>query len=226
MSDEDDIDSDIFSGDDMDKKKRLQIRFKRTPRTLTVEGDLGIITGNWREDDRKEVDGIKDVAKNILNDSEENSDDDDEYFHSFFTKELGSNYEEEALASIDLGDDEEELMSLFNIPGLGTEKDDADGIQDLIKDALEDEKLAKEEGIGEKGAETALRLIGFSDEQDSEKVYSLVQLLQPMILIAKSDPSLEFDERLLLTKEEADEIVPFLEKQFSEEFEEAGISLR
>jgi len=245
--DDDDVDVDDKDDDNsiLNSKKRknnqkLSIRFKRTPRTLTVEGDLSIITGNWKKDadGTKQFNELNDVAKNILGEigNTEDSKSDDDFFDSFFTKELGSNYEEIALANGELDEQADELMELFNIPGLGTETDDVDGVKGLFDDIFngKDQELAKMEeemdksnsNNGKETTETALRLVGFSDEGDDGKVYSLVQLLQPMILVAKNDPTMEFDERMLLTQEEADEIVPILEKQFEDEFQDAGISLR
>jgi hypothetical protein len=231
LADEDD-EEDISNSNNKDERQKLSIRFKRTPRTLTVEGDLSMITGNWKKDELNQVDEITDVAKGILDEIEKVTDskEDDEFFDSFFTKELGSNYKEAAFANREIDDKVDELMDLFNVPGLGMEQDDDVGIQDLMGDIFSgrDEELAKAMAKEEKDgdAETALRLIWFSDENDGGKVYSLVQLLQPMILVAKNDPSLELDERLLLTPEESEEIIPLLEQQFQEEFADAGISLK
>lgn len=231
LSDDDDDEEDGYDDDDdhdgntinRKKKQKLSIRFKRTPRTLTVEGDLGMITGNWKEDGKRQFEEIKDIASNILNESNEH--DDDDFFDSFFRKELGNDYEEKAIANGDIDEEQvQEFMDLFNIPGLGTEKDDDEGIDDFFKDIRMDEKIAIENGTGSVGGSTALRLIGFGGENDDSKIYSLVQLLQPMILIAKTDSSLEFDEKMLLTQEEADEIVPILEQQFKDEFE--GVTLK
>jgi hypothetical protein len=226
---EDEYDSDDdnhnYDGNTMNKRgtQKLSIRFKRTPRTLTVEGDLGMITGNWKEDGKRQFEEVKDVASDVLNDSNEHGD--DEFFDLFFSKELGSDYKEKAMANSDIDEEQvQELMDLFNVPGLGTEKDDDEGIDSIFKDIRMDEKIAVENGTESMGGSTALRLIGFGNENDDGKIYSLVQLLQPMILIAKTDSSLEFDEKMLLTQEEADEIVPILEKQFKDEFE--GVTLK
>ena len=224
LSDEDDV----YSDENDESRTRLRIRFKRTPRTLTVEGDLGLITGNWKEDERKEIDTIKKVGKEIVvNDmADENIiSADDDYFDSFFTNELGSDYEKQAMKNPDVVDETgDEIMKLFNVPGLGTGQGDVEGMQSILEDIVQDEKNANENGMLRKGAETALRLVGFSDEKDDGKVYSLVQLLQPMILVAKFDPTLDLDERLLLTQEESDEVIPILEEQFRTEFETAGLS--
>lgn len=224
--------SDLDENDDVSKvtggQKKLSIRFKRTPRALTVEGDLSMVTGNWKQDTNKQLEEVKDVVKELFQDSNDDTTiSDDDYFHNFFTKELGSNYREEALANTALDEQANEVMDLFNVPGLGTQKDDSEGIKELFDEILsdQDEKMPNEEVSGLSETETALRLVGFSDESDNGKVYSLVQLLQPMILVAKNHESLEFDERLLLTAEEAQEIVPVLEQQFKEQFQEAGIHL-
>ena len=224
--------SDLDENDDVNKvtggKQKLSIRFKRTPRALTVEGDLSMVTGNWKQDTNKQLEEVKDVVKELFQDSNDDvTISDDDYFHNFFTKELGSNYREEALANTALDEQANEVMDLFDIPGLGTQENDSEGIKELFDEILsdQDEKLPNEELSGLSETETALRLVGFSDDSDNGKVYSLVQLLQPMILVAKYHESLEFDERLLLTAEEAQEIVPVLEQQFKEQFQEAGIHL-
>lgn len=230
--DDEDIDADNNDNNNNNnsgsRKQKLRIRFKRTPRALTVEGDLSMVTGNWKQDTQKQVEEVKDVAKALFeNNKVASDDDDDEYFDNFFRNELGANFREEALANAGLDEQAKELMDLFSMPGLGTEQDNDEGIKEIFDEILDgqDDKLAKEELNGLSASETALRLVGFNDENDDGRVYSLVQLLQPMILVAKNHPSLEFDERLLLTEEEAQKIVPILEQQFKAEFEGAGIQI-
>jgi hypothetical protein len=72
------------------------------------------------------------------------------------------------------------------------------------------------------GTETALRLVGF--EGPDGKPYSLVKMLQPVILVAKDDDDLAPDQRFLLSKQEADQIIPILEQEFKAELAEAGLS--
>mmetsp|Transcript_25753 Transcript_25753/g.31742 ORF Transcript_25753/g.31742 Transcript_25753/m.31742 type:complete len:431 (+) Transcript_25753:136-1428(+) len=208
------------------------IRFKRTPRTLTVEGDLSTITGNWKNDENKKINEVTNIAKDILKEIEKNDDsiDDDSYFDDFFTKELGKNFKQDALNSWDednLDQEERELFDLFNVPGLGTEQNDDVGIKDLLQEVFDgqDELLAKEEEEkSNRQTEAGLRLVGFTDKNEG-KIYSLVQLLQPMILVGKIHPSLEMDQRMLLSQDEAEEIIPLLEKEFQEDFQKAGLKL-
>lgn len=210
-----------------DKYRDVQIRFKRTPRALTVEGDLKVVTGDWRADRAKKTATVQNVAGSILEELGKTDDgqSDDDYFDSFFKSELGENYKENILIeSEELDEEAKEMMELFTIPGLGSEQSDDEGIKDLLEDIFNgnDADLAS----SKRGAdiETALRLVGFKGED--EKMYSLVQLLQPMILVAKVDPSLDPDQRMLLSPEEAEVIVPKLELEFQKELEDAGLKLK
>ena len=114
----------------------------------------------------------------------------------------------------------DDLMAYFNVAGLGTEQNDEEGMKELL-----DEMISEIEGKGDDSSvnevETALRIVGFTGPDS--KPYSLVQLLQPMILVAKEDKDLEFDQRELLSSDEATRLVPQLEADFKEEFEKAGL---
>ena len=243
-----------------------QLVFKRTPRTLTVQGNLDEILGDWEH----EIDELKrtslpildltfpglyrsttssnmsssntgtiwidremneeDTPYNILQEIEREEDDpdDDEYFDSFFKKELGENYRREFLVSeLDNENDGidpelEELYKLFNIPGMGTQRNDENGIKNMIDDMVNgnDLELAKKE---EQQEEVALRLVGFTGPDG--KAYSLVKMIHPVILVAKEDNALEPYQRLLLSQREADVLIPQLEEKFQKEFEEAGFKL-
>jgi hypothetical protein len=192
--------------------------FQRTPRTLTVQGDLDRLIDGWKVQDTNPR--PSDVV-DILDDSEE-----DEFFDTFFQKELGSNYKEKYLVDdAEMDKKVEDLMDAFNVPGMGSQKDDGDGIEELMNEMEKDLEISKQDPItwdvdGDE-TEQALRLVGF--EGPDGKPYSLVKMIQPMILIAKSHEDLAPDQRLLLSKEEADEIVPILENEFEAELTEAGL---
>jgi hypothetical protein len=192
--------------------------FQRTPRTLTVQGDLDRLIDGWKVQDTNPR--PSDVV-DILDDSEE-----DEFFDTFFQKELGSNYKEKYLVEdAEMDKKVEDLMDAFNVPGMGSQKDDGDGIEELMNEMEKDLEISKQDPItwdvdGDE-TEQALRLVGF--EGPDGKPYSLVKMIQPMILIAKSHEDLAPDQRLLLSKEEADEIVPILENEFEAELTEAGL---
>ena len=203
-----------------------QITFKRTPRSLTVVGDLDIVTSDWRKEtnvpeEEKPINIVGDLLEEMR--SSEDSKEDDEFFDAFFKKELGENYEQEFLVPDDEIDAQvEEMMPLFNIPGIGTEQKDEEGMKKIFEEIYNDVKSEGDsDNSSNEGAETALRLVGFPGPD--KKSYSLVKLIQPMILVAKEDNSLEFDQRRLLSPEEAKTIVPQLEADFKEEFEKAGL---
>ena len=115
----------------------------------------------------------------------------------------------------------DDLMAYFNVAGLGTEQNDEEGMKELL-DEMISEIEGKDDDSSVNEVETALRIVGFTGPDS--KPYSLVQLLQPMILVAKEDKDLEFDQReLLLSSDEATRLVPQLEADFKEEFEKAGL---
>jgi len=200
--------------------------FKRTPRALTIEGDLDSITGDWRRErnidqDQNQKEGG--VSEKIFEDfaNIEDDADSDEFFDSFFKERLGEGYREEVLAQNEEVDKKaNELMDLFNIPGVGTQKDDDKGIDKMLEDIINGKDLAKatemEEGGEDQLEETGLRLLGFTGPDG--KAYSLVKLIQPMVLVAKDDPELGPDQKMLLTVEEANIVVPRLEDEFKKEF--------
>ena len=198
---------------------QFKLTFQRTPRTLTVQGDLDKLIDGWKVEEKRKVTDFVDA----LDESEE-----DEFFDSFMQKELGSNYREKYLVeNAEMDQEVEEMMDMFKVPGVGTEKDDNEGIQELLKEMQQDLEISKMDPItwGDEGdeTETALRLVGF--EGPDGKPYSLVKLLQPMILVAKNHEDLAPDQRFLLSKEEADAIIPILEQEFQNELTEAGFTV-
>lgn len=199
-----------------------ELKIKKTPRTLTVEGDLKSITKNWSnllDEQTIHIDTLLDDEK-----------EDDKYIDDFFKRELGANYREEFLVENDDEMDQEvqQFAQLFNVPGIGTETDDLDGLEQMINEINSDVdfETAKEyqptnKNINDKNS--GLRLLSFQGPDN--KYYSLVQLLKPVILVGRSDdPNEESPKRILLTKDETEEIIPKLEADFKKELEAAGIS--
>lgn len=199
---------------------KVNLVFARTPRTLTIQGDLDSLISGWKiEDDRPLSEEM-----NVLDECS-NTEADDAFFDSFFKEELGENYRNEILVQDkELDRRVEEMVDLFSIPGLGTEKEDSEGMVDLINEIEKDRKKVEENPslAMEEKDEGALRLVGF--EGPDGRPYSLVKMLQPMILVARKDERLAPDQRILLSKEEADEIIPILEKDFQADLAEAGLS--
>jgi Protein of unknown function (DUF3727). len=192
--------------------------FHRTPRTLTIQGNLDQLIDGW--DTNKGTSPLD--INNIFDESEE-----DDLFDSFFKKELGNNYREKYLV-----DDPEidkqvaELMDEFTFPGFGPRKNETEGILDILKDIEKDAEVAEKDSTdwvdGSEEMEAALRLVGF--EGPDGKPYSLVKMLKPTVLVAKEDKNLAPDQRLLLTKEEAMHIIPILEHEFKNELVNAGLA--
>jgi hypothetical protein len=191
-----------------------KVKFWKTPRTLTIEGDIDSVIGTWKREEQP-----KDVIGDLL--GEEN--DPDAFLDEFFKRELGENYEEEFLVEDEQMDKQiQEMMDLFDIPGLGTE-DKHDAYEKIVDEIVDDARQLENGSLSvkvENPKETALRLVMFTGPDG--KPYSLVKMLQPMILIAKEDESLEPDQRMLITKKEAEVLIPLLETQFEEQLAEAG----
>mmetsp|Transcript_12730 Transcript_12730/g.18130 ORF Transcript_12730/g.18130 Transcript_12730/m.18130 type:complete len:448 (-) Transcript_12730:36-1379(-) len=219
--------------------EKTGITFKRTPRTLTVHGDLQSITDKMRDTTTFHqylgTNSNNFLKKQTKSDVEK----DDAFLDDFFTRELGANYKEEFLLddkNYDGQDDPmdkevQSLMELFNIPGIGDQYDDDAGIASLIDEVLSDDihesttstKVQSNNNNPPSPVDTAMRLVAFKGPD--EKYYSLVQLLQPIILVAKQDTNLEISQRMLLSPEEANYITPLLEEKFKKELERSGISL-
>lgn len=196
-----------------------ELKIKRTPRTLTVEGDLESITKDWSS----MLDSQNIKTEQLLDDEDE----DDKFIDDFFRRELGANYREEFLIEDKEIDDEvEKISGFFNIPGVGTEVGDVDGIDELfneIESGADIEKAKEYELSNENTGDSTLRLLSF--QGPDQNYYSLVQMLKPVILVGREDPDVEAPKRVLLTKDMADQIIPRLESQFKEELDAVGINL-
>jgi hypothetical protein len=190
--------------------------FQRTPRTLTVQGGLDKLIKGWKSEDRPKPIDVVDVS----DDSEE-----DEFFDSFFKKEIGDDYRDKCLVEDAAIDKEaQDMMEAFSVAGFGDRKDDVEGLENIVGEIEKDYKISQQDRStwDNDGTETALRLVGF--EGPDGKPYSLVKMLQPVILVAKDDDDLAPDQRFLLSKQEADQIIPILEQEFKAELAEAGLS--
>ena len=192
-----------------------ELRLRRTPRVLTVQGDLKAITGKYLEESQAEP--VQ--AKALIQDEE---DDDDAFFDSFFRKELGENYEEEfAVANDEI--DADKLLDLFNMPGLGTEEDNDEAIKGLLDEIASDSQGRSQStdrmiSIANDGAK-ALPLFPFTSPEG--KSYAFVQFKESPLLVGKEDPKIDNTQRLLLDSTEASLILPRIEEQLKEEL--AGV---
>lgn len=219
----------IMAADVVEQKYQADgLKLKRTPRTLTLEGDLNVIVGDdeGRGEINTEWNQIRDeTSTTILQEltRSEDGSDDDEYFDNFFRKELGANYEQGILENDE--QDEEQIQELmkdvFSIPGIGTERDDDEGIKEMLEDLCNGKDLEKANEYTKndnQNVETAIRLMGFTGPD--LKVYSLVKLVQPIVLVAKEDQKLKPGQRMLLTPTEAETMVPLLEEQLKMKFKD------
>jgi len=195
---------------------------KRTPRVLTIEGNLDKVTKNWDKELLPKPHSVEDLM--------DESDEDLKFFQDFMKAELGEEEYEKTMAepvtAEDIGD---ELMELFEIPGMGTRQDDVAGVEAMMKSLFDGEDpsdvMEKELGgdfLKHEGA--ALKLISYNFKNG--KTYSLVQLLNPYTLVGRLNTdekdSVQFD---LLSPEEEKIIIPRLEEVCRKDLEESGLSL-
>jgi hypothetical protein len=200
------------------------LKLKRTPRVLTISGPLDQYTKNWETELLpKPVE-----TKSLLDESEESL----EFFQEFMKKELGEKEYENTMQGDGNSDDDDELtaelMSLFNVPGLGENEDDPAAMQEMFDSLLEspEEQLTDLQKMGDDVSHQGVALKLVSYKFPDNKAYSLVQLLQPYALIGKyvaADDDIRFE---LLTAAEAKLVVPRLEKVCREDLEKAGLKLQ
>jgi hypothetical protein len=160
------------------------------------------------------------------------SDESLEFFQDFMKKELGEKEYLKTMQGADNTDNTDELsaelLELFNVPGLGNNKDDAAAMQELFESLLDspEEELAELQKLGDDVTHQGMALKLVSYKLPENKAYSLVQLLQPYALIGKyvqEDDDVRFE---LLTAAEAKMVVPRLEKVCREDLLKAGLQLK
>ena len=184
-----------------------ELRLRRTPRVLTVQGDLKAITGKFLQE--KQAEPVQTEA--LIKDEEG---DDDAFFDSFFRRELGEHYEDEfavANDNIDAG----ELLDLFSVPGLGTEGDNEEAIRGLIDEIASDDQAGagmtdRMVSIANDGAK-ALPLFPFTSPEG--KSYAFVQFKDTPLLVGKEDPKIDKTQRLLLDSTESALLLPRIEEE-------------
>jgi len=198
------------------------LTLKRTPRVLTISGPIDDLTKNWET----ELLPSPVDKEALLDESDESLD----FFQEFMKKELGDDEYEKTMRGED--DDTEisdDLLKLFNVPGMGTSEDDTAGLEELFGSLLDspEEQLAelektKGQDLSHQGM--ALKLVSY--QLPDKKSYSLVKLLQPYALIGKyvqEDDDVRFE---LLSIAEAKLVVPRLEKLCQDDLKEAGLELQ
>jgi hypothetical protein len=209
------------------------IQFQRCPRALTVaEGDLSRLTGysslassksslssspsyssKAKQSIQEMIDDTSDFS--FLSDKNDEGDNhDQEYLDAFFHREVGEDFIQSLRDTPP--HDLEEIKDLFQFPHLlennknGQEEYDI-LLNDLFSENEWQDNQSELKNEQQKGIETAVRLVQFQGPDGN--VYTLTQLIQPMILVAKEVD----EEKVLLTPFEAQAMVPKLEKILQQE---------
>ncbi|KAL3808212.1 hypothetical protein ACHAXA_006315 [Cyclostephanos tholiformis] len=226
------------------------IRLKRTPRVLTLEGDLDALLGDWREvllggggggkkktrdragndgggSGKKGVDGAALSLEDALNVYDDDDDDDDDnndgdYFDKIMRRDLGDDYESLVDGDDDDDDDiDEDLLRLF-----GDHSSLCVGRRRHLDDINDKEARIVDGGYDELVRKlqpsAALKLINFLGPGGKE--YTILRPLRPILLVGREDPD-DYTRRILLTEEERDRILPRLESACRDGLEEAGFFL-
>lgn len=199
------------------------VYLRNTPKILTISGNLDKYTADWQTTLFNDTVSTED----LLDDSDEGLD----FFYDFMKSELG---EEEFQKTLDEGAStsiDKEMLNLFNVPGLGDQQNDLEGIENMIKELI-NEELSEQESFTKLGEDldhegVALKLIGFNF-RNTNKSYSLVKLLKPFTIVGKYNENgekgdLSFE---LLTPEEENLVIPRLEQICQTDLEQAGLSLQ
>eukprot|EP00581_Thalassiosira_minuscula_P028824 CAMPEP_0183755208 /NCGR_PEP_ID=MMETSP0739-20130205/4039_1 /TAXON_ID=385413 /ORGANISM="Thalassiosira miniscula, Strain CCMP1093" /LENGTH=427 /DNA_ID=CAMNT_0025991973 /DNA_START=169 /DNA_END=1452 /DNA_ORIENTATION=+ len=199
------------------------IRLKKTPRVLTMEGDLDAVIGDWKEillgsmSSNKDKFSFEDALK--MFDDDEDEDDDEDFFDTVMKRDLGPDY----MKLVEDDDDDEmdeALLKLFDSEALDGE------LSDLLDDVNTKENNIKnssyDELVQQLQPSAALKLLNFLGPGGKE--YTILRPLRPILLVGKEDPD-DYTRRILLSEEERIEILPRLESACREELEVAGFFL-
>lgn len=202
------------------------IRLKKTPRVLTIEGNLEDVIGDWKE---VLLGNVVDSDKMSFDDAldmfdDDNSDDGEDYFDKIMRRDLGPDYMKLA-EEVGEDDDEidEELLKLFDSDSLNKDGD-ISNILDFLRKGDDSNSIDDDFGtlVQQLKPSAALRLLNFMTEDGKE--YTILRPVRPMLLLGKEDPE-DYTRRILLTDEEMAEVLPRLESVCSEALEKAGFFL-
>ncbi|CAB9498985.1 expressed unknown protein [Seminavis robusta] len=205
------------------------LSLKRTPRVLTITGDLDKYTQNFAD----EILPPPHPTRTLL---EDDDDETESWFHEFMRAELGEEeYQKtmnEPATAESIGD---ELMELFDVAGMGERSDDVAGMEAMIQDLLDEVDPLESVGIKEEdqNPHDALKLVSYHFGKG--RAYSLVRLLKPYTLVGRlvqtdnnnisSDDQEENFHFELMTKEEEKLVIPKVEQVCMKELESAGLDL-
>ena len=117
-----------------------QLHLKQTPRVLTIQGPLSDVVNNWQETLLSPPVAAKELREQVLLRNNENDEDDDadlREFHAFMKEQLG---ETEYQQTMKEEPDEltQQLMELFEVPGLGDQANDEAGMMELLESLYQD----------------------------------------------------------------------------------------
>ncbi|KAL9190385.1 hypothetical protein ACHAXT_007596 [Thalassiosira profunda] len=196
------------------------IRLKKTPRVLTLEGDIDGAIGDWKKVLLGGAGGGKDKMSfdEALDAYDEEEEDEEDFFDTIMKRDLGEDYMK--LVEDDDGEMDDELLKMFDAERLDGDLDDLmDGIaagESKIADSSYDELVRQLQ------PSAALKLLSFVGPGGKE--YSILRPLRPILLVGKEDPE-DYTRRILLDEEERSKILPRLESACREGLEEAGFFL-
>lgn len=201
------------------------IRLKKTPRVLTLDGNLEEVIGDWKEVLLESVGNSKDVGylsfEGALNLFDEDTRGGEDYFDKIMRRDLGDDYM--SLAEDGDGDTDEELLKLFDTDSLNKDGDISQ-VVDFLKNSGESNNIDDDFDtlLQQLKPSAALRLLNFMTEDGRE--VTILRPVRPMLLLGKEDPE-DYTRRILLTDEEMAEVLPRLESVCKEELEKAGFFL-
>lgn len=187
------------------------LRLKRTPRVLTVEGDLDKHTNNFIN----EIFGVDKLGLDDFLDAGDPKEDLD-FFYDFFKKELG----EETFDNIMSGKEKVDIdPSLLALVDQGLEESDMSFLKDIdvndVEQSMDVQNFNPEQLIKDMNPEmfqegVGLKLLTFKLKDGNS--YSLIKHMKPPTVVGRKSDE-KFDVRFeLLTEDEAKVIIPRLEE--------------
>jgi hypothetical protein len=204
---------------------------RKTPRVLTISGGLDKITKNWDRYVLSEPVPIDDLMKTMAEKDDATLDKEVEEFYEFMRRELGEEeFQSTMNADLDgLTEDDLKILEFFENPGVGSQKDDLKGLEELAKTMSKDLELGGVEGAEDFTPDldnAALKLLGYTFTE-SGKSYFLVKPFQPIVLVGRhlkdETDCIRFE---LLTPEEEKLIIPKLEALCENDMKAKGLSFK
>lgn len=208
-----------------------QIRLKKTPRVLTVQGDLDAIVGDWKEvligsSDKKESKMKRPDIEEALKILDEDEEEGERYFDMIMRRDLGDDY----MKLIEDDDNDvidEDILKLFDVNAEDLEDGDMEEFLKFMNDSIGgDEELnaskTAEEILQDLKPSAALKLLSFIGPD--EKEFTVLRPLRPLLLVGREDPD-DYTRRILLSEDEKRLILPDLERVCKDKLEQAGFFL-